>query len=729
MHQEYSLDNPHPGANLSYDFMKSCAQLRLRRVLGGALGILGWAATNVPAATGTIQDVQHVAILALENRSFDHYFGAMKAVRGFDDRTALLLPTGNSIFAQPYGSGVRLPFHTTEQCLVDEEHSWPGQHTVWNLGKWDQWAAFNGPNALEYYTRDDLPFHYALADAYTICDNYFCSVIGPTWPNRAYLMTGTIDPSGTGGGPMTDNTAPTAGYTWTTYPERLQTNGVSWKVYQEADNYGCNVLEWFAPFISAAPGSPLHNRGMARVTNLVTALRTDVTNATLPQVSWIVLPSSFTEHPPYSAASGQFITKQILEALAANPTVFHSTVLIITYDENGGFFNHVPPPTPPPGTPDEFVGGQPIGLGSRVPLILVSPWTRGGYVCSEVFDHTSIIRFLEKWTGVAEPNISAWRRQLCGDLTAAFDFANPSTNYPSLPAVAPITCAVGHPVTPPAIQSMPTQEGGIKLARPLPYQPNANSDTDCATGQFRITMTNAGTAALHFAIYANAFRLDGPWQYDVAPGGSGGTHFQIATNGSGPYDFSCYGPNGFLRRFAGNGHSNCNQLEVTSTIDPPPGSIAVVMKNATAGAATFTITNSYVTNGAASFIVPADSTAMNAYPVLADNHGWYDLTVTTDDDPAFLRRLAGHIENGSVTLLGRELPPSGSHVTELSASLRAGNIVLTYPGSFTNHTLQSSPSLPASWTPVGITPTNDFYSNNVVTLPITTNSMYFRLQP
>src|SRR5262249_11205 len=157
----------------------------------------------------------------------------------------------------------------------------------------------------------------------TICDEYHCSVIGPTYPNRLYLMTGTIDPAGALGGPVIDNELSQT-YRWTTYPERLQAGGVYWKVYQQAsDYYNLNALRLFSQYQSAAAGGPLYDRGMVLVDNLVTAFRQDVSNGTLPSVSWLIPPWSRSEHPPYSAANGQILTKELLDALASNPTVYN----------------------------------------------------------------------------------------------------------------------------------------------------------------------------------------------------------------------------------------------------------------------------------------------------------------------------------------------------------------------------------------------------------------------
>ncbi|MDB6040494.1 MAG: phospholipase phosphocholine-specific, partial [Verrucomicrobiales bacterium] len=364
------------------------------------------AATSVPATarTGTIRDIKHVVIFMQENRSFDHYYGALRGVRGFGDRNVFLLPNGKTTFHQPRNKGEVLPLRLDSQCVSDTAHDWDSGHAAWNFGYWDRWISAKGIDAMTYYTREELAFYYSLADAYTVCDAYHCSVMGPTNPNRLYLWSGTIDPRGKAGGPVIDNSEPYPGFRWTTYPERLQAAGVAWRIYQEFDNYDDNALAWFAAFQNAQPGEPLYDRGLAIVGDLVAAFRADVLNDTLPAVSWIIAPTILSEHPPFSPASGAALTKQLLDALAAKSEVFNSTAFILTYDENDGFFDHVPPPVPAARTADEFVNNQPIGLGVRVPTVIVSPWTRGGYVCSEVFDHTSILRFLEQWTGVVEPN-------------------------------------------------------------------------------------------------------------------------------------------------------------------------------------------------------------------------------------------------------------------------------------------------------------------------------------
>lgn len=440
-----------------------------------------------PARRTGLKDIEHVVILMQENRSFDHYFGTMAGVRGFDDPNALVLPNGKSVFHQPdveHPDGYLLPFHlntrsTSAQKVPSTSHAWRVQHESWNGGKMDGWLAahrqadgVNGPFCMGYYTRNDIPFQFALAEAFTICDAYHCSILGPTWPNRMYWMTGTIDPEGRHGGPILHNEMPNGGFTWTTYPERLEKAGVSWKVYQQKDNFGCNPLEYFTPFLNADPNSSLYQRGVVRRPE--GEFEHDAINDKLPKVSWIIPTSHQSEHPDYMPAAGAAFIASKLDAICANPEVWAKTAFIISYDENDGIFDHVVPPTPPPGTSHEFVNGLAIGAGFRVPCVIVSPWTVGGWVCSENFDHTSILRFLEQWTGVREENISAWRRQTFGDLTSAFRFDSPKAEPPLLPDTSgPLAQAhydsmyLPKPVAPSSGQSMPTQEKGSRKRLPV----------------------------------------------------------------------------------------------------------------------------------------------------------------------------------------------------------------------------------------------------------------------
>ena len=423
-----------------------------------------------------------MVLLMQENRSFDHYFGTMAGVRGFDDPNALILPNGKSVFYQPdveHPDGYLLPFHldtqsSNAQKIPSTSHAWLVQHESWNEGKMDRWLAAHrkadgakGPYVMGYHTRADIPFQFALAEAFTLCDAYHCSVLGPTWPNRMYWMTGTIDPDGDHGGPVINNDVTPKGYTWTTYAERLEKAGISWKVYQQEDNYGCNMLENFKTFRDAKVDDPLYVKGMMR--GREGQFEHDAMNDKLPTVSWIIPTGHQSEHPDYMPASGAAFVASKIEAIAANPKVWAKTAFILDYDENDGIFDHVVPPVPPPGTPKEFVLGQPIGGGFRVPCIVVSPWTAGGWLCSELFDHTSTLRFLEQITGVREDNISPWRRKTFGDLTSAFRFNDTKANPPILPETGDQLSHAYYSAThfpkpkiPDAKQSKPTQEAGVR---------------------------------------------------------------------------------------------------------------------------------------------------------------------------------------------------------------------------------------------------------------------------
>lgn len=472
--------------------------LTRRRLLGAAAGAAVAAAANLMPLNlrrvlaqdqprpGALRDIKHVVLLMQENRSFDHYFGTLAGVRGFDDKSALVLPSGKSVFHQPDPAnplGYLLPFHldtrtTSAQKIPSTSHAWGVQHDSWNGGRMDNWLPAHrkaegakAPYVMGYHTRADIPFHFALAEMFTICDGYHCSVMGPTWPNRMYWMTGTIDADGEGGGPLINNKAIKGGFRWTTYAERLEKAGVSWKVYQQQDNYGCNMLEYFQTFQQADRDSRLYNRGMIREPE--GKFEYDAMNDKLPAVSWIIPTSTQSEHPDYMPAAGAAFIASKLNAIAARPDVWAKTVFILNYDENDGIFDHVPPPAPPPGAPKEFVQGLPIGGGFRVPCIIISPWTTGGWVCSESFDHTSVLRFLEKWTGVPEPNISDWRRKTFGDLTSAFRFGGEKAEAPLLPdAVSALSRAryesayLPAPTLPGAEQKPPTQEKGKRKRIP-----------------------------------------------------------------------------------------------------------------------------------------------------------------------------------------------------------------------------------------------------------------------
>src|SRR5580704_2691428 len=471
-----------------------------RRLLGSAarLAALAAASSLLPPSVrrvlaqeapqqGSLRDIKHVVLLMQENRSFDHYFGTMAGVRGFDDAEAMKLPSGMSVFHQPdpaHPNGFILPFHldtkrTNAQKHPSTSHSFTTQHASWNGGKMDNWMPAHrkadgakAPYVMGYHTRADIPFQFALAEAFTVCDAYYCSLMGPTWPNRLYWMTGMIDAGGQYGGPVLRNQAPKEGFKWTSYAERLEKAGVSWKIYNQAnskdtENKPFNVLQYFTAFQKAQPGSPLYTRGLS--VDAPDQFEHDARNDKLPTVSWLMPTSLESEHPDHMPAAGAAFVARKIEAIAANPEVWAKTVFILNYDENDGLFDHVAPPVPPEATPGEFIDRVPIGGGFRVPCVVVSPWTAGGWVCNEPFDHTSVLQFVEKVTGVTETNISAWRRQTFGDLTAAFRFSADKGAPPKLPdAVKQFELATREAATlpppkfPGAGQKIPVQEKGSR---------------------------------------------------------------------------------------------------------------------------------------------------------------------------------------------------------------------------------------------------------------------------
>jgi phospholipase C len=438
--------------------------------LGGGLeALLAQAAAAAPRH-GSLKDIEHVIILMQENRSFDHYFGTYSGVRGFGDKK------NRSAFFQKTSAGKTVhPFHLTKGCLPDISHEWGPQHRSWNGGKMNGFitsrspASVNGPavavETMGYYTGSDLRFYFALANAFTLCDGYYCSVIGPTDPNRLMSMSATIDPAGTHGGPLlqTNIGGRSNLFSWRTMPEQLSAKGISWKVYNSpGGGILDNVLTYFKQY---SKGSKLEARGITPT--YPTDFLSDLAANRLPQVSWILTGVTDTEHPQFSTPqAGEVAARKIVEAVLSNPKVWQKTALFITWDENGGFFDHLPPPTPPKGTKGEYLTVSrlpngtgplgnaegirgPIGLGIRVPMLVVSPFSRGGLVCPDTFDHTSTLRFLETRFRAKVPNLSSWRRRVTGDLTSAFDFAaSPKFGRPQLAKpVGDVACSGGTPVS------------------------------------------------------------------------------------------------------------------------------------------------------------------------------------------------------------------------------------------------------------------------------------------
>ncbi|MEV8622685.1 phosphocholine-specific phospholipase C [Streptomyces sp. NPDC051079] len=699
-------------------------ELSRRRLLalgGGALGVAAagsllppslQAAMAAEPAPGGLSAVRHVVILMQENRSFDHYFGTLRGVRGFGDRNAIELPSGKPVFEQPAAAGQTvLPFPVRGaaetqkkdlQYIGDLDHSWGGGGKAWRGGWMDGWVSAKTAATMAYYDRRDIPLHYELADTFTICDAYHSSIHTSTSPNRNHLWSGWTGHEADGSRAVTnaayaEGTHP--GYGWSTYAERLEAAGRSWKTYTEWENFTDNNIEFFTSFKKIARKAlagtgghtfmesfyaavrdtddlaertrllglleegvatltdaerSLFERGLRRVESgtLADAFRADVAAGTLPEVSYLVPSAVDSEHPGASSpvASASLVYK-VLDALGAHPEVWRHTVVLINYDENDGFFDHVPPPVPaaddPAGDAERW-NGQPTGLGIRVPLLVVSPWSVGGFACSETFDHTSVIRFLERLTGVREPNITPWRRSVTGDLTSAFDFRR-TRRQPPVEQPGPVPPFTGRwRPQPPAVQSMPVQEPGTRPARPLPYQPDASATV--GEGTVTVALRNTGRAGAHFALYPYAGEFAVPQHRDVR----GTAQWAVPLAGD-RYRFTITGPNGFRREFEGPA---AGRAQLASRVDHHDRDLHLTVRNDSAAPVSFTVRPlGYVDpedlRGGSRWtrtVTVKPGRTRTVVHSAADAQGWYDVEVTGPD--GFRRRLMGHIENGRPSVSG-----------------------------------------------------------------------------
>ncbi|BBX97123.1 phospholipase [Mycobacterium lacus] len=488
---------------------------------GAAAFLMDWAAPVIEKAYGAgpcpghLTDIEHIVLLMQENRSFDHYFGTLSSTNGFNTASPAFQQPGWNPRTQALDpAGITIPFRldTTRgpfvdgECVNDPEHQWIAMHLAWNGGANDNWLPAQAttrtgpyvPMTMGYYTRQDIPIHYLLADTFTICDGYHCSLLTGTLPNRLYWLSAHIDPAGTNGGPqlVEPGFLPLQQYSWRIMPENLEDAGVSWKVYQNKS---------FGRFIN----TPISNNGLVQAFKQAGNPRSnlarfgiaptypgdfaeDVKANRLPKVSWLVPNILQSEHPALPVALGAVSMVTALRILLSNPAVWEKTALIVSYDENGGFFDHVVPVTAPPGTPGEYVtvpdidavpgsGGirGPLGLGFRVPCLVISPWSRGGLMVHDTFDHTSQLKLIRARFGVPVPNLTAWRDSVVGDMTSAFNFAvppkasRPNLSHPLLAAVPKLPQCIPNvvlgttdgalpslPYRVPFPQSMPTQETG-----------------------------------------------------------------------------------------------------------------------------------------------------------------------------------------------------------------------------------------------------------------------------
>jgi phospholipase C len=759
-----------------------------------------------PAAGSTWLDAEHVVILMQENRSFDHTLGTLRGVRGFNDPRAIRLPNGNPVWLQSNTEGdtyapFRLDIRNTRATWMDSlPHSWSNQVDARNDGRYDQWLNVKRnsikeysdmPLTLGYHTREDLPFYYAMADAFTVCDQNFCSSLTGTNPNRLYFWTGTVREEQQEGSRahVYNDDMDYGTLKWKTFPERLQGAGVSWKCYQnevaidtgfqgEEDpwlsNFQDNPLEFFAQYnihlyprhIEALkakqPGyapkqtlddltpeaRELHRRafdsnagdphfrsleelqyednGISRAMkapkgDVLHQLREDVQSGKLPMVSWLSAPENFSDHPS-APWYGAWYVSEVLDILTQNPEVWKKTIFILAYDENDGYFDHVPPFTAPnphrpdtgrvsegidtsvdfvtleqarerKGFPETFDRACAIGLGFRVPLIVASPWSRGGWVNSQVFDHTSTLQMLEKFlshkTGrqVREPNISDWRRLVCGDLSSVFrpyfgermgeltpvqkDPFLESINkaqYRKLPdnfkALSPAEVAL-FSQEPRNSPYATRQEPGTRPSCALPYCMHVDGRLNADRSAFEIRFENSKMIFVErpvgapFNVYApgNYAVADKPghfepvrtWAYGVKPGDSISDVWPLKEFQGEHYHLRIYGPNGFYREFKGN--ANDPEVGITFGYQPITGNgrlfevLGVLSWKNGDKACTLELTDhSYGAVYPSRQLAAGENNQMEI--PLISSHGWYDFSVRVIGHEAFEFRYAGHVETG-----------------------------------------------------------------------------------
>ncbi|ORX57960.1 phosphoesterase-domain-containing protein, partial [Hesseltinella vesiculosa] len=398
-----------------------------------------------------LEKIKNVILFMQENRSFDTYYGTMAGVTGFGDPNIGVQSNGLNLLYQPCsassdtknGTKYLLPYNLQGNragCTAGGSNAWGPNHKAINGGKNDNWPNGNSPASMGYLTRSEIPFQFSLAESFTILDNYHQSVTSSTNPNRAFWLSGTIVSPNTGY--VLEDNNEVIGLDWQTYPEALTNANVTWQVYQDSDNFDDNPLAWFS-YWRNLPDGPEKQKGLGFL-----GLQTfydQAANGTLPEVSIIVGPTELSEHPDNTPMAGAWLQQQVVNAVTTSP-LYNQSVLLINYDESGGFFDHVVPPQMPSSSwvTDWTLQSVPYGLGPRVPMTIISPYHRGGHVFSEVADHSSCLQFLEEWVGklpdgsYAAPavNLDPWFRSTSSNLVSSFNFANPDFSVPSMPTVA-----------------------------------------------------------------------------------------------------------------------------------------------------------------------------------------------------------------------------------------------------------------------------------------------------
>ncbi|HFX6307276.1 TPA: phosphocholine-specific phospholipase C [Acinetobacter baumannii] len=675
-------------------------------------------AIDAKVESGTIQDVKHIVILTQENRSFDNYFGTLKGVRGFGDRFTIPMIEGRKVWEQ-YDANKKkvLPYHLDSrlgnaQRVSGTPHSWSDGQAAWDNGRMSDWVAYKKPQSMGYYKKQEVEYQFALANAFTICDAYHCAMHAGTNPNRKFIWTGTNGPTGAGVASVVnefDGIGPsTEGYEWTTYPERLLQAGVKWKVYQNMpDNFTDNPLAGFKQYRRAneQSGQPVSNdtltcpaydekidatqplyKGIANTMpdgGFLGTFKADIAQGKLPQVSWLVAPATYSEHPgPSSPVQGAWYIQEVLNALTENPQVWSQTVLLVNFDENDGFFDHVPSPSAPSKDINGVVYGkttltdqqvsyeyfnhpavatsksQPkpdgrvYGPGVRVPMYVISPWSRGGWVNSQVFDHTSILQFLEKRFGVQEPNISPYRRAVCGDLTTAFNFKTPNLlpvaeldgKKTKAEAYAIRVAQALLPQVPvPSQQQFPQQEMGIRPSRALPYILHTSAKVDAAQKTVKLMFSNTGKQAAVFHVYNRLDLTVIPRRYMVE---AGKQLDDVWNTTNGQYDLWVLGLNGFHRAFKGN-LSQANQTqalpEIRVCVEECDANLYLKVRHDGNKSVKLNVkANAYLPNK--TWMIETNSSEKELVWDMSEFGGWYDFTVTLAEDATFSRRFAGRIE-------------------------------------------------------------------------------------
>lgn len=696
------------------DFLKISAKL--------GIGVAVWEsllqkalAIEAHNASRSINDVEHIVILMQENRSFDHYFGAMRGVRGFGDRFPVPLESGQRAFHQSDGKKIVPPYRAdgklSNAAFVNgTPHNFPDTQAAWNQGKYGFWPLFKTPFSMAYYTREEIPFQYAMAESFTICDAYHCSIATGTDPNRIVFWSGSVcDPQKRAAGiNCTDadsepvnlrcwikGALPEPGYTyagnafkWPTIPDVLQQAGISWRIYQDPNDnwtgamHGCLAFESFR---NAKPGSPIYENGMRHWS--LEDLTNDVKNNRLPKVSWVLPSQSNSEHPgaPSSPYRASDFTHEVLSAITSNPEVWSKTVFFLTFDENDGLFDHLPAPAVPSYNLDGTLAGKstldlagmyfdndkdnlndttaprkyidkrdtisgkirPWGMGPRVPMYILSPWSKGGWVHSEVADHTSVAQFIEKRFNVNIPAISPWHRAVSSDLTSAFDFITP--NDPRMPAMpdtsgfeqADASSKKLPKATAPAEPARLYQEKGSRPSKALSYRLHCTLNRLGATKQVQLIFDNRGKKGAVYHVYNLKQLKHIPRRYTVEAGKSLKDEWDLAEF-NGAYDLEVYGPNGYFHKFTGN--TSHAEPDVQLAYDHSQGGISINVSNTAKVPFSIEIkTNAY--NYPLFDTIQLKPGKKTSIPInLEKTSGWYDFTIRTAQD--FSHRFAGRVETG-----------------------------------------------------------------------------------